>query len=159
MNKKLKSLLVVIISVIGAICYRMGGSGNFARFVRPLGQAICVVLIMLILGMIHWSLVLCFGLTWLETTYFKKKDTDAAWWNWALVGLVFGIIPLPYEILSGKAHWVGFGIRVPVCTGLTVFWQQSLSAKVAKILNVGKDITDEFGRGFINLASLPLLLI
>lgn len=137
----------------------MGGSGNYPRYLRELGQGICFVLSMLTLGMVHWSLVLSFGITWGESTYFKKKGTDARWWNWALVGLLFGLIAIPYCVFKG--HWIGFAIRVPVCVGLTVLWQIVLSGIVAKWFykTLHKDVTDEFGRGFINIITIPLLLI
>ncbi len=142
----------------------MGGSGNYARFWRELGQGICFVLAMVVLKLVLWAwqpivgVILGFGVCWAESTYFKPKGKDAKWYNWALVGLVFGLIPLPYCILT-NSHWLGFGIRVPVCVGLTVLWQEYLSDKVAKFLHIGKDITDEFGRGFINIITLPLLLL
>ncbi len=164
MNNKLKAALVVIISFLGGIFYRMGGSGNFPRWIREAGQGVCFVAIMLVTGLVTlgWQSILGiflgFGLSWLESTYFKSKGTDAKWWNWALVGAVFGVIPLPYCALT-NSHWLGFYFRLPLCIVLIVFWQEVLSAKLAKFLNIGKDITDEFGRGFINLITLPLLLV
>lgn len=158
MNKYLKALLISIVTVLGGIFYRMGGSGNYPRWIRPVGQGVCVVATMILCGFMHWSLILCFGATWAETTYFKPKGTDAGTFSWIMVGLVFGLIPLPYCGFT-NSHWLGFGIRVPVCVGLTVLWQQIFSAKVSKALGLGKDITDEFGRGLINIATLPCLLI
>lgn len=171
----LRGIFHLLLSVAGGIVYRMGGSGRYARFWRELGQGIAFVLDMVILNLVTlaWQHILGvflgFGICWAESTYFKKKGTDAEWYNWALVGWVFGMVPLPYCVLTG-GHWLGFGIRMGICIGLTVAWQQYLSAKVADFLNktivkrlnkppIGKDITDEFGRGFINIATLPLLLL
>ena len=164
MGKKLNSLIVFILSVLGGMAYRMGGSGNFPRYFRELGQGLCVAIDMPVLGLITltWQAilgdVLAFGICWAESTYFKKKGTDAKWYNWALVGLVFAVVPLPYCILT-NSHWIGFGVRAVLCPVLVVLWQEKLSAQVAEDFKIGKDITDEFGRGFINVATLPLLLI
>lgn len=172
MKKFLKSLGVLLAAVLGGIAYRMGGSGRFGRFWRPLGQACALVAAMACVGRIWlaWQPIvgtfLSFGMSWLETTYFKKPGTDAKWYNWGLVGLVFGLIPLPYCAFTNSC-WLGFGLRIPVCVGLTIWWQQELSQQVCNDINlflpdgkhIGKDVTDEFGRGFINVATLPILLV
>lgn len=170
----LRAVLAFLLAIAGGVAYRMGGSGRYARFWRELGQGIAYILDMLILNLVTlaWQpiagIILGFGICWAESTYFKRSGTDAKWWNWALVGAVFGVIPLPYCILTGS-HWVGFGIRMPVCILGTVWWQQALSQEVCNDINailvkmnkpkIGKDVTDEFGRGFINVVTLPLLLI
>lgn len=136
----------------------MGGSGNYARFFRPLGEAVCSVLSMLLLGLVHWSLLLCSGVCWAQTTYFKKKGTDGTWVNFIFVGMVFGLTVLPFCVAT-NSHWIGFSIRFVVCSVLTPVWNYILSPLVAKNVNVRRDITDEFGRGFINVATLPLVLI
>lgn len=156
-SKLLKSIAVFILAIVGGIAYRMGGSGNFPRYFRELGQGICAVLAMICMGMLHWSLVLCFGVVWAESTYFKKKGTDGTFFNFLLVGAVFGLIPLPYSIAT-NSHWIGFGIRLVLCTVLTPVYNFYISVWIAK-LGIKRDISDEFGRGFINIASLPLLLI
>lgn len=150
----------LFLAILGGFLYRMGGSGNYPRYFRELGQGICVVLVMLLIGLNHWSLILCFGFAWVESTYFKRKNTDAMQWNWLLVGLVFGLIPLPYCIAT-NSHWTGFFIRIFFCSSFTVFWQEWLSEIVSGWFykTWHKDVTDEFGRGFINIITLPLLLI
>lgn len=143
-----KIVATILLSMIAGVSYRMGGSGNFPRWVREVGGVLSMVSLMFVLGMFHWSLVICAGFMYgLMTTYFKKKGTDAVWWNWALVGLAFGLSMIPYCIFQG--HWLGFGIRCVVCTVLTTLWSQL----------IGKAVLEEFGRGFINIATLPLLLI
>lgn len=168
-----RAILALLLAIAGGIVYRAGGSGRYARFWRELGQGLAFVLDMAVLNLIllAWQpilgAILGFGICWTESTYFKRPGTDAGPWNWALVGLVFASIPLPYCFLT-NSHWMGFGLRVPVCIGLTVWWQQQLSQEICNDLNylliiwnkppIGKDVTDEFGRGFINIATLPLLL-
>lgn len=170
----IKFLLAILLAMIGGIAYRAGGSGRYARFWRELGQGLCFVADMAGLSLVSWGwqpylgVFLGFGVCWAESTYFKRSGTDGLWWNWALVGWVFGVIPLPYCILTNSC-WLGFGLRLPLCMVLIVWWQQILSKQVCDDINkilfplgkpkIGKDVTDEFGRGFINIATLPLLLI
>lgn len=166
--------MTIVLSFIGGVFYRMGGSGYYARFWRELGQGICFVLEMFLLGfvLLTWQSLLgiflgC-GVCWAESTYFKKSGTDAGWWNWGLVGMVFGCIALPFCILTGK-YWIGFTVRLPLCIGFTVLWQLILSQMIATHLSallkifgkppIEKDITDEVGRGFINIVTLPFLLL
>lgn len=154
----IRIFFTLVLSVAGGIAYRMGGSGNYPRYFRELGQGLCVVALMLALGLGHWSLVLCFGVCWAESTYFKKEDTDGKWINFFLVGCVFGLVALPYCAFT-NSYWVGFGIRFVVCAILTPVWNFTLSPIVSKMLGIGRDVSDEFGRGFICVATLPLLLI
>ncbi len=164
MNKYLKGILIVLAAIFGGICYRMGGSGNYGRWIREAGQGVATVVVLCLLGLAAWhwrpdlGILLAFGLCWAESTYFKRKGTDAGWVSWLLVGAVFGLVPLPYCWLT-NSHWLGFGIRLPLCMGLTVLWQQVLSAKFSKWFGFGKDVSDEVGRGFINIMTLPLLLL
>ena len=144
----IKALLILLISSCGAIAYRCGGSGNFARWFRPVGIALCVMLAMLGLGLWHWSVIICAGASaGLSTSYFKKRGTDASWLNWFFVGLAFSLAMLPWAYFTG--NYLGFSIRLVVCTaGITlwsIFW--------------GNDIIEELGRGFIPIITLPLLLI
>jgi len=160
----IKIIEIIFLSVLGGIVYRYGGSANGQRWVREAGQGLCFILAILVLGLVSWAwqpilgVILGFGICWAESTYFKAKGTDAKWLSWALVGLVFGLILLPYCILT-NSHWIGFCIRVPVCVVITVLWQEVLSDKIAKLFGMGKEVTDEFGRGFINIIARPLLLL
>ena len=143
-----KALIILLISSANSVFYRMGGSGNFARWFRPVGIALCVMLAMLVLGIWHWSVIICAGASaGLSTTYFKKSGEDASWFNWLFVGLAFSLAMLPWAYFTG--NYLGFSIRLVVCTaGITlwsIFW--------------GNDIIEELGRGFIPIITLPLLLI
>lgn len=155
-----KIIVTLALAILGGVAYRMGGSGNYPRYFRELGQGLCVVASMIVFGMIHWSLVLCFGVCWAESTYFKRKGTDAKPFNWVLVGLVFALIPLPYCVAT-NSHWLGLFIRACSCIVWVVLWQEVLSEMVFYLLRkrFGKDVLDEFGRGFINVSALWLLLI
>lgn len=144
----LNILGVILFSILSGISYRMGGSGNYPRWVREVGLCSGMLSTMILLGQLHWTLILCAGILYgLATTYFKKKGSDAKWWNWLLVGIAFSISMLPLVI----AHhlWLGFTIRTVVCSGLIVFWSETN----------GNVVCEEFGRGVVPIITLPLLLI
>lgn len=162
-----KTIGTAVLGFLAGMVYRMGGSGNYPRVVRPLGVAACTIGDLFLLGLFNWGCLLIPGTVFIETTYWKKKGTDAQWYNWLLVGLAFSVVTLPWFVWDNVVRtqhgmplrWVGYAIRTLLCTGFTVFWQEYLSDKVAQKLHVGKDITDEFGRGAIQLITLPLVLI
>lgn len=144
----LKIFAIIILAIISAVLYRCGGSGNWPRYFRPTGLMLTQTVSLIILGYIHWTLILCAGAIYgLSTTYFKKKGTDAKWWNWALVGIGFSIAILPLVLVYG--NWIGFAIRSAVCTFLVIAWSEAN----------GNVVWEEGGRGVIPIITLPLLLI
>lgn len=143
-----KIIGTIILSALAGIAYRMGGSGNYPRWTREVGLCVCMNLEMILLGFFHWSLIICTGALYgLATTYFKKKGTDAKAINWFFVGLAFSIAMLPLVLVYHL--WIGFAIRTFVCTALVVIWSETN----------GNAVCEELGRGYIPIATLPLLLI
>ncbi len=139
---------VIVLSLLSGVMYRMGGSGNFPRWVRPTGLGCTMLAGLALLGFFHWTMFLCAGAIYgLSTTYFKKKDTDANWLNWLFVGIAFSISVLPLVLHYG--NYLGFAVRTVICTGLVVLWSETQ----------GNAVKEEFGRGVIPIATLPLLLI
>lgn len=135
-------------SVLAGIAYRYGGSSNGIRWVREVTAAIALMLVFIVWNHWHWTVILCAGALYgLETTYFKKKGTDAKWWNWLLVGLAFSVAVLPVVLVQHL--FIGFIIRTLVCTFLVVYWSESN----------GNVVCEEFGRGVIPIVTLPLLFI
>lgn len=144
----MKILLIILLSILAGVLYRMGGSGRWNTKARDFGVPMCMVAVMAVLGHFHWILIPCFGLLFASlTTYFKKKGKDAFWWNWALVGLATGLSMLPFAILTGC--WLGFGARVLVLTIFVTIWSEAN----------GNAVIEEFGRGALIVGTLPLLLI
>lgn len=140
--------LVIIPAIANGVLYRCGGSGNWPRWSRPVGIAFMAMLAMWILGLWHWSVILCAGLSaGASTTYFKKSGTNASTINWICVGLAFGLAFLPYAYLTH--HWIGFVARTAICAGLTAIWSSL----------IGWDVMEEFGRGVIPIITLVLFLI
>lgn len=111
--------------VLAAWGYRFGGSSNGIRFVREMAVAVAEILALTILfGWNWWSLGIM-GTAWGMTSYFKKKGTDAKWWNWMLVGVVFAVMPLPQVIamaVSGHPIWHGFLLRAAFIIPFTTIW-------------------------------------
>lgn len=105
--------------------YRFGGSSNGIRWVREIAVSVAEIVALTILFGWNWWSLLIMGTAWLMTTYFKKKGTDAKWWNWLLVGCVFAIMPLPQAIALAVAHhpiWVGLFLRSIFIIPFTCLW-------------------------------------
>ena len=136
-----------ILACISGVLYRLGGYGPpFNTKVRDFGVPSCMAVYFAITGHWHWILILCFGLVFgAQTSYFKRKGWDAYWFNWLYCGLAFSFALLPYAWATG--HWAGFGIRTVVVTGFTIGWS----------VLIGWDDAEEFGRGFIQIITLPFL--
>lgn len=140
--------LIFIPAILNGALYRMGGSGNFPRWTRPVGIASMTMLAMWILGLWHWSVIPSAGImAGVSTTYFKRPGWDAYWWNWLFAGLSFGLAMMPYAYFTGQ--WLEFFLRTAVCTGLVCAWSEF----------IGWDIAEEAGRGFIAIVTLSIFLI
>ncbi len=95
-------LAIMVLSGAAGFLYTAGGSGKYPFWFREAGVMICEALALISLGIFNWTLLLVMGLTYaVQTTYFKKKGTDAKWWNWLLVGLAFSLTVLPVVISTG----------------------------------------------------------
>lgn len=135
-------------SILAGVAYRYGGSSKGIRFVREVAAAIALIVVFIIWNHWNWTVILCAGALYgLETTYFKRKGTDAKWWNWLLVGLAFSIAVLPVVVVGHL--WIGFAIRTFICTGLVILWSETN----------GNVVWEECGRGIIPILTLPLLFI
>ena len=148
-------LIVVAISVLSGILYRMGGSGRYNTKARDIGCAVCNAISLGLLCGWHWSLIPCtlmaFGA---YTTYwdfvnkwFNVKDPDSEyWWNWALHGFFLSLAYLWFLLLTN--YLPGFIIRTLLTTVGVALWSQL----------IGKDVWEERGRGFIiNITTLAAL--
>lgn len=144
----LKVLAIIALTVLAAVGYRYGGSSHGQRWMRQASVGVSITLALTVLFGFNWWTLLCFGLSWAESTYFKRKGTDAKWYNWLLVGLVFALVPLPFVIADGSC-WLGFIIRSLLIIPTTVY--------------IGTYVGDvdwsEGLRGGIQIISLLLLLV
>jgi hypothetical protein len=143
----LQIILTLILSFGAGVSYRIGGSANGARFIRPLGIGILEFITLCIWFGFNWWMLLILGTAWIETTYFKVKGKSAVWWNWLLVGLSFSLVPLPWVIATH--HWLGFGIRTLFLVPAIALWSELF----------GDVQWEEGGRGALQILSIPLLYI
>lgn len=142
------------LSVLSAILYRMGGSDKYKTLWRDIGCALCLLLLLILLGGFVYNIktLICLALTTLLTygsltTYFKKKGTDVKWYNWIIVGVMWGVAALPYAYAT--QHWWGAILRTMFLGVAVCVWSEF----------EGNAVKEELGRGFLLVSSVPLLLI
>lgn len=154
----MKILIVLALSVLCGVLYRMGGAKGFHTIFRDMGSSICMVASIVILkgiaGPVWWadvgSLIVVFGLMWAALStyrYFLKKPTNYTCWYYLLHGFFVALAIMPWAYTSG--HLLSAGLRCVVCAGLVSLWSGLMKW----------DVGEEFGRGFIMNASLLLLLL
>jgi len=138
------ALIVLALSVLAGVLYRWGGQGKpFNTKYRDLGCPLVAVASLAIIGCWHWSLILVFGLMFgAMTTYWKKKGTDAEWYNWAITAFFYAIAVLPVVWVYGL--WIPLAWRVVCNTFFITLWSESIDS----------DVWEERGRGFINNITL-----
>ncbi len=162
------SIILLIFSIIGGVLGRLGGSSQGNRLFRLLGvPGCCCALLIIMYHPLEWlyygAILLTFGLVLGTTsTYWKKKGSDALWFNWMLYGGMEGLAFLPITIYTRK--WIGYAIRTVVCSVLICLWDEYVANFIWKILSklfktLGEDVVAEFGRYFIIVLTTPLALI
>lgn len=119
------------LSLLNGFCYWLGGETETK--IRDLGCPTVILFTLWKLGLWHWSLLCCFPLMFgALTTYWKKKETDARWWNWMLHGFFISLSLLPFIFFS-KVSWHGYIAYVATLTFLmtliselisNAFWEQ-----------------------------------
>jgi hypothetical protein len=143
-QEEMKILITIVLSVLAAILYRMGGSGRYPRQARMVGVPLVSILAMLVLGIHSWWLLLCMGImVGAISTYWDFINGSDSFW---LHGLFVGLAMLP---LIGVVHWYAIIIRSLVLATFMGAWCKGWSW----------DIAEETGRGFSIVATMPLLLI
>ena len=142
-------LVVGILSIVSAIFYRMGGSGNYPRQARMVGVPLCTILALwAILGVnwgMWWVYAICMGLSvGLISTYWDEVfGFDNFWFHAFAVGLA--VLPL----MALGVHWYAILARSIIMGGLIgglSYWQKW-------------DVLEESTRGFFIVATIPLLLL
>lgn len=148
-NDNRRIQLTIWLSFISGLLYRAGGYGPpFNTKFRDLGVPSIMLIYFWTTG--HWdsSLWLCFLLMFgAQTSYFKEKGSNAQWINWFWVGMAFSVAMLPYSIHTGQ--WPGFFWRSLAIIPFTILWSEF----------IGWDDLEEFGRGAIQIVTLPILVL
>jgi len=152
MKTRIKFILIAIASFIGGVLYRLGGVGKpWNTKVRDFGVPLVGLILFAILGgqAPWWIWLLTFLCMFgVMTTYFEIDDNeDTDWYEWILVGLMMGASALPYAWYHGMWFW--FTIRIVVLMVAITGWS----------VLIDKDWLEEWGRGVLFVATLPLLLI
>ena len=151
----MKILIVILLSVLCGVLYRMGGSKNWNTKFRDIGSSLCMAISIIVLFGVHrWveavTLIVSAGIMFGALTsyrYFLKKPDDYTCWYYMLHGFFVALAILPWAIAD--QHLTGMILRAAVC-GLAVgAWSGVMRW----------DIGEEFGRGFIMCSSLLLLLL
>ena len=148
-------LLLILLSIIGGILYRLGGIGKpWNTKVRDLGVPVCGLFAMKLLGFSYsWPLFISSLLLFPAlTTYWKKinrffgdTDENCHWYNWLVHGLICGLAYLPM-LYVGISLGTIIG-RAIVLAIATMWW----SEKISKVK------WEEGGRGFLIIISLFML--
>lgn len=142
-------ILTAVLTVISGAAYHFGGSSNGMRWVRQVIDGVCIIGCLTAWYGWNWWGLLIMGTIWITTTYFKIKG-NTNFLTWFLVGISFGLVPLPYMFMGGHAHWLGFGIRMALLGPLVGIVVQFFGGNV--------NFSEGF-RGGIQIATLPILLI
>ena len=152
----IKILIYIALTILSGILYRMGGSGRFSRMAREIGVPLVmlgmVFLIGILTGWLSWVLaVVSMGIMVGAIStyhYFLPKPVDYTPFYYGLHGFMTSLAMFPLMIYTH--HWIGFGIRVVVCT---------VGCFLADVWLGKSDVKNEFTRGAIINGSLILLII
>ena len=145
----LKGIATAVLAVFAGWSFRFGGSANGQRWVRQAGIGTAVILAITVLTWhFSWWYILIMGLAFTESTYFKKKGTEAMWYHWLLCGICYALVPLP-ALIAGKVYLAGFIIRFIVLVPIITIWRTFQ----------GNVQWSEGGAGAWQIVTLPLLLI
>lgn len=150
----IKLLILLLLSLLSAVLYRMGGSEGFNTKFRDLGVPTVATLALFVLGVFHWSLILHFGLLFGALTTYWNFKKDVKWWNWLLTGLFYGLSALPLL-------FCGIGIfpillRSILLAVIIMVWNTWFNKP---LFGFTSDVITELGRGFVVLATIPVLFL
>lgn len=151
----LKIAVMVVLTLIGAVLYRLGGWEKGHKLFRRLGCGLLALGVMIWLRGIdwgHWWAYLLFvGINYgaLSTyhDYLAPDKKRENWLCWLMTGICYGLAAFP--LCATGVHWYGVLIRTAVMAPLIMLWSEWLRL----------DWLEEGGRGMFYIATLPLLLI
>lgn len=151
---------LIIPTILAAILYRLGGQakqGNWLDNLRDTNTRdigvplVCLayVIFKLYIPALWYMHLIVFVLAFLShRSYYDWTGAD----NFFMVGFGFGLAYIPYAIVTGR--WLGWAIRtIVLCLSVGL---------INKFANSGwsnSDDIEEWFRGGIQVATLPLLLI
>ena len=134
--------LIVAVSILCGILYRMGGTSLGTKW-RDFGVPLAVAFAL----PFHWAVIPSAVLFFFSlTTYWKRKGSDAKWINWYITSLFYCVAFAPYAIVQQKFE--DFGWLIIVSPILCSTFSQMIDT----------DTIEEFGRGFISAFCILLFL-
>ena len=146
-------ILFFLLVILSGICYSLGGSGKQGKWydfllntkTRDFGVPLVMIAAMSVLGWWHWTLVPSALLLFAAlTTYWKKKGTNALWWNWYLTGMGYCLAMIPFLFDHWSIHLEGFLARLLILPLLTMAWSEYVS----------DPFWEQFGRGVLIILTL-----
>lgn len=146
-------LYILGLSILSGILYRIGGSGWFknCKAVRRFGCALLGIIALILLGIkvSIYAYVLTFALSAMALSTYNDwlNNGDENWLCWLVTGALYGLAFIP--IALGSGCWIGLIIR-SIVLSFGVMLVRELTSKV---------FVEEFGSGFLFIATIPLLLI
>ena len=144
----MKMICDILLILLSGLFYYLGGQGG-AWYKRSwIRDYLCPIIVCAFLahsGFWHKSLFICYPLMVCAlSTYWKKKGTDAQWYNWFLHGLGIGLALIPYGIYI---HSLNAILCRAIILGISMaVWSHFIH----------KDWLDEGGRGSLIIATLYL---
>lgn len=145
-----KIVIVLGMSCLNALFYRLGGYGKpFNTRYRDVGCSLVILATCLILGLFtsFTAYLITFGLSWGAYASYWKSGSDMKFRHWCFHGVGIALALLPIAYITG--NWLGFGLRLFILPPLIAGWSGI----------IGEVNLEEGGRGFLIVATLPLLLI
>ena len=140
----IKYIILLIGSIISAVLYRLGGIGKpFNTKYRDLGCPLIMILVLCFLRGWTWWYISVFGLTFAAlTTYWDSVfKFDNFWFHGFMIGIAsFSLI------LAGVLWWLILLRAIILALGIGGW------SKLIK-----NDVLEEGGRGFLIIATLPIL--
>lgn len=147
----------VVMIVISAVFYRLGGKSGYDTKFRDLGVPTVIAGFMIFVtgGYPWWAHLLSFGLlfaslttyhTWLNNLFGDPKY-NKYWYNWLVTGACYSLSTLPYVVVSG--HWWAYLYRTITLAVLTMIWCEFWV----------EDKVEEMGRGALLASTLIIILL
>ena len=144
-----KTGLVILLSILSGVLYRLGGWEKGNRLFRILGcPLIALITLWLMIGVVlsyWWVYLLTFGLLTGAVSAYWGLD-EKKWGYWAH-GLGLSLALLPIALIT--KHYLGYGLLCLVLTSLMTIWSEYASV----------DYIEEFGRGALIILTIPLLCL
>ena len=141
--------LIIALSIISGVLYRLGGWSKGNRLYRILGCPLCTVIALLTLfwgkGAPWWAYLCAFGANaGAVSAYWGLDEKKFGYWAHGL-GLSLAILP----VILFTGAWIGFALRsVALILGITL-WSEYTKW----------DVLEEWGRGFIIIATIIIWLV